>query len=587
MSSDKLVFDLSQETEGSANVFVKKDFVNILDNMNGNYSSNQSVIDTSAISNSNKYASYREAFILCPMLLTVASTTPASNANFVPATAATSADYSVGLKNWFGNIIHSMTLDLQGSTIIQQTAFSNMWNSFKLMTSLSWDDVKTMGPSIGFYPDDALSWSFQVGADSTNGRRVCNNTNFGGTNALQTVVSAAFNNYKTILGNEGFLRRQQYINYDVDGDIDAGAGATTYANLLTAQGAVNLWKSYISTKRDGVNAGVCGLFQISISAIIYLKHLHSFFNYIPLLKGIYMRLTLNLNNSSVAFTCTGGAGTAYALNSVSNAVGGVVPIMLASKLASNGGAVAFGNTTFRANLSVGARCLDSQITSLNGGNVEGTLARSMYLYVPLYSFNPVFESAYLSSPVKKIDYTDIYQYQITNIAAGAQINSLVTNGIAGIQSVLCIPYHSASTNDVLTGGGFLPAYQSPFDPSGCGPSSPLAFLNNFNVVVSGQNVIYNTVRYSFEEWTQQVYGARSVNGGMIDGLTSGLIGQQDWEMEYCYHYVDCSRMLSVEESVPKSVSITGQNQSAQTLDLMVFVEYKTSVSVDCLSGSRV
>lgn len=585
-SSDKLVFDLSQETEGSASVFVKKDFVNILDNMNGNYSSNQSVIDTSAISNSNKYASYREAFILCPMLLTVASTTPGSNANFAPATAATSADYAVGLKNWFGNIIHSMTLDLQGSTIIQQTAFSNMWNSFKLMTTLSWDDVKTMGQSIGFYPDDALSWSFQT-LDSTNGRRVCNNTNFGGTNALQTVVSGAFNNYKTTLGNEGLLRRQQYINYDVDGDVDGTVPPATYANLLTAQGSINLWKSYISTKRDGINAGVCGLFQISISAVIYLKHLHSFFNYIPLLKGIYMRLTLNLNNSSVAFTCTGGAGTAYALNSVSNAVGGVVPIMLASKLASNGGAVAFGNTTFRSNLSVGARCLDSQITSLTGGNVEGTLARSMYLYVPLYSFNPVFESAYLSSPIKKIDYTDIYQYQITNIAAGAQINSLVTNGIAGIQSVLCIPYHSASTNDVLTGGGFLPAYQSPFDPAGCGATSPLALLNNFNVVVSGQNVIYNTIRYSFEEWTQQVYGARSVNGGMIDGLTSGLIGQQDWEMEYCYHYVDCSRMLPVEESVPKSVSITGQNQSNQTLDLMVFVEYKTSVSVDSLSGARV
>jgi hypothetical protein len=199
----------------------------------------------------------------------------------------------------------------------------------------------------------------------------------------------------------------------------------------------------------------------------------------------------------------------------------------------------------------------------------------------------VFESAYLSSPVKKIDYTDIYQYQITNIAAGAQINSLVTNGIAGIQSVLCIPYHSASTNSVLTGGGFLPAYQSPFDPAGCGATSPLALLNNFNVVVSGQNVIYNTVRYSFEEWTQQVYGANSVNGGMIDGLTSGLIGQQDWEMEYCYHYVDCSRRMVVEDSIPMSVSIIGQNQSNQTLDLMVFVSYKVSVSVDALSGARI
>ena len=46
MSCDKLVFDLSQEIEGSPNVFVKKDCLNILDNMNQNYSGNQSVVDT-------------------------------------------------------------------------------------------------------------------------------------------------------------------------------------------------------------------------------------------------------------------------------------------------------------------------------------------------------------------------------------------------------------------------------------------------------------------------------------------------------------------------------------------------------------
>ena len=32
MSCDKLVFDLSQEVEGSPNVFIRKDWINILDN---------------------------------------------------------------------------------------------------------------------------------------------------------------------------------------------------------------------------------------------------------------------------------------------------------------------------------------------------------------------------------------------------------------------------------------------------------------------------------------------------------------------------------------------------------------------------
>ena len=54
MSADKLVFDLAQEIEGSPNVFIRKDWVNILDNQSQNYAGNQSVIDTSQLSNSNK-----------------------------------------------------------------------------------------------------------------------------------------------------------------------------------------------------------------------------------------------------------------------------------------------------------------------------------------------------------------------------------------------------------------------------------------------------------------------------------------------------------------------------------------------------
>jgi hypothetical protein len=69
---DKLVFDLSQEVEGSPNVFVRKDWVNILDNQNQNYGNSQSIIDTSQLSNSNKYMSYRESYLAMPLLMTMA-----------------------------------------------------------------------------------------------------------------------------------------------------------------------------------------------------------------------------------------------------------------------------------------------------------------------------------------------------------------------------------------------------------------------------------------------------------------------------------------------------------------------------------
>ena len=110
MSCDKLVFDLAQEIEGSANVFIRKDWLNIIDNMNTNYASNQSIVDTSQLANSNKYLSYRESYLQLPLLLTLLgpgqwSGQQATAGNFAPAPGngvganGVGADYILGLKS--------------------------------------------------------------------------------------------------------------------------------------------------------------------------------------------------------------------------------------------------------------------------------------------------------------------------------------------------------------------------------------------------------------------------------------------------------------------------------------------------------
>jgi hypothetical protein len=582
--SDKLVFDLSQEIEGSPNVFVKKDWLNILDNMNGNYAGNQSIIDTSQLSNSNKYMSYREAYLYIPLLLTLASPATTSAAF---STSTTSADYAMGLKNWFGSVIHSFTLDYNGTTIIQQTPFCNMYNIFKLMTSLSINEITTLGPTIGFYPDNPLSWTL-ASAVSLNGIGVTNNTNL--LIASPAVNGDVFNGFKSGQGNDGFLARQQYINFDPAGVPVTTLGASTYGTLLPTASVQSLWKSFVSFKSATI-------VQISVSAVVYLKHLHSFFQFVPLLKGVYMKMTLNLNNSNTTLSVVGSAATpsipaSMTLSAVSVPSGGVNPVMVASVATTQGASKLYatnGGTSalYQVNLSVGRTCLNTALTAQTG-----LVGSNIYLYVPAYTFNPLYESSYLSSPIKSIKYTDIYQYQITGIGSTNSINQLITNGIANIKSVLILPFISATTTiaPFTTGPAGvvgIPEYQSPFDPAGCGPTAPLAHFSNFNVVISGQNAIYNTQRYAFEEWNNQVNGCNSVNAGQMDGLTSGLISQLGWEMNYCYYYVNVARMLPVEESVPKSVQIIGQNVSGMTLDYIVFVEYGCSVDIDILSGSRV
>jgi hypothetical protein len=593
MSGDTLTYDLSQSTEGSAQVFVKKDWLNILDNQNGNYSGNQSVCDTSQIANSNKYVNYREGYFAVPMVLT------ASNANVnvaiplvAPATTATSVDLAFGLKNWWGQIIHSFTLDVAGTTIIQQTPLINLWNNFRLMTTLSWQDVYTSGAEMGFYPDNPLAWGFSGGASggaSTDGVGVCNNRNRLNIPQVQDV----FNPYET--GNTGFLKRQQYIAYDPDAVAGSLVGGSAYSAFLTGANALAQYKSYIAVKQNAGATTQAGI-QYAIMATIKLRHIHSFFQNIPLMKGLFMKMTMNLNQSSVSvLTPAGKTGETYGeatfenVISVNNALGGVSPIMIASKTEvagglgnGGGGGIVWKNDaggavaqTLNVSLAVGSRALISSQSSFQSG-----LAPSIQLYIPAYTFNPVYETAYLSSPVKKVVYTDVYQYQVPLVQAGKSFNQLITNGIANIKSVLVIPLLTSSSNNGLD------PLLTPFDD--CGSSTaPLGLLTNFNVVVAGQNMIYNSQRYSYEAFLNQLQGCNAVNANLTDGLTSSLIDKLSFEMKNTYYYVDCSRMLPVEESVPKSVSIIGQNSSAKDLQFIVFVEYGVQVNLDVLSGARV
>ena len=597
-----VVYDMSSMSEGTPSIMVKRDWLAILDNQNQSYSGNQCVIDTSQLANSNKYMNYREGYLLCPLMITLTGTPSVAfqdDLKFSPNTNVKSCDYAVGLKNWYGSIVHSLTLDYNGTTVSQQTPYIGMWNTFRLMTTLSLDDLRTQGSTIGFYPDKAQSAAFATASMNSASGGTFNNCNAGAFPALAT----AFNSLSDF--NDGLLIRQQAWNLDPDAFTSlvngvAGAGVATYGSLFNAGASSlnTLYKSYIFNKVNPVTTnngatppvttGVTGsgCWQVAISAIIYLRHLHPIFEFMPLLKGTFMKLTLNLNQSSVSFT-TGGstpATNAFTAVSVSSPLGGVSPLMVAS-LAAGQGASNLTAGTYIMSLNVGKLCLNStqnsQVIGAAGAVAQSPLSPSILLYVPAYSFNPVFESSYLSSPVKKIIYTDVYQYQVLNISAGGNYNNLVTNGIANIKSVMVFPFYNSASN-----GGLI-AWQSPFDPAGGGATSPFCLQTQFNIQISGQNAIYNTERYSWEQFQNQFYGCHAQNAGMDDGFTSGLVGQLDFDCEYCYYYVNCSRMLPVEEAVPKSVNVLGLNTSSKAIDLYIFVEYGVEISIDVLSGARV
>jgi len=564
--ADQLVYDLSSQTEGSPTVFIKRDWLSILDNQNGQYSGNQCVIDTSQLSNSNRFMSYREAYLQIPMVMTLTGDT--NNLAFAPATAATSCDYACGLKNWFGSIFHSIQVDWNGVTVIQQTNFQGLYNTFRLMTSLSPNDIITQGSSMGFAPDDALSAIFTTAA-SINGLGTC----FTQNGTPSTVVTGAFNSYVT--GNSGMIKRQQYINFDPAGLTAPTADA--WSTLLSTANVAQVYKSHIFSKtNDG--AAARGEVQWAINGQVKLRHLHHLFEKIPLLKGTFLKITLQLNNSVVSFSSS-GIGANLSVANVQVGSGGVSPLQIASAAAANGSVAAFPVGAYTLSLAVGASVLTTQTAVV--GVTSSPMSRNITLNVPSYVFSPAYEMAYIGSPIKKIVYEDIYQYQVLNVAAAGLFNNLITNGLANITKVLVLPYFTATANS-----GISPL-TSPFDGAGCGVTSPLCLLSQFQVVVSGANALYNTQRYAYQEFMEQLSGCNAINGDETDGLTSGLIGQLDFETAYNYYFVNVARCLDVEKAVPKSVSIQGQNMSGKAIDLVIFLAYEQTISVDVLSGSRV
>ena len=342
---------------------------------------------------------YQNAYLQIPMIMTL--TADAVSASFAPLTPATSADYACGLKNWYGSVIHSIQADWNGVTVLQQTNFQGLWNTFKLITTLSYNDILAHGSEIGFYPDDALAVIFSAAAN-VNGVGTCFTQN-AMTAPIVTGVDTTYNS-----GNIGFFKRQHYINSDPAGLTAPGSSA--FSVLLTSTNATTAWKSYIFTKINGT-AAIRGVVQWAINGLVKMRHIANLFEKMPLLKGVYLKITLQLNNSVVNFS-SAGAGGALDVVSVSSAVGGVVPIQIASAAASNGSVAAFGYAgNYTVSLSVGGTCLNSGQAAV-AGVTTSPLGRNITLNVPSYVMAPAFEAAYLSAQVKTIEFEDLFDIEL-------------------------------------------------------------------------------------------------------------------------------------------------------------------------------
>lgn len=196
---------------------------------------------------------------------------------------------------------------------------------------------------------------------------------------------------------------------------------------------------------------------------------------------------------------------------------------------------------------------------------------------------------------KKICWTSILNNNFNNIGAGNTFSTLVQSGVSNPRGILILPFLSTSTGSAITNNGAVTtdgstlassittfAQQlSPFDSAPA--TTSCASLINLQVAVGGVNVLSNIISYGFEEFLEQVSIYEKINGGDF-GLSCGLINQATWEHGYRSYYVDLSRANIADLMTPRNINLSFTNNSLQSLDIQVFVEYFREGVVDVETG---
>lgn len=556
--SDELLYEISKSEMLSGEPFIKKENVYVLDQNNGSYANNQVILDLAALSNSGKWCDWCNSDIVVPLLVTMTSATDFS---------AVATDFAVGLKSGFHQIVNSINVEYNNTSVVQVSNLTNMYISYKLNTTLSINDLTTIGPQIGFSVDGHLSWSYQSAA---SGRGVGTTNNVNNPGFFDAALA-----FSSVQDNEGFTRRLLDVVF-TNGQTGVATLLGANWNTLSAQFA----KSYSTAAVFA--GGICAK-SWNILATIRLKDLSDFFAQMPLTRNAYIKMYINLNQSLTTIRFAAPAGNVGAMSINSNDViiyGGQTNPLLASASLLNNGFQPFGNLAGAKTVTVSVSVLNSLDPNCPVAFARNPMLSACRLYCNLYTMNPMKEEEYLQQRTKTIRYKDIFQYQFLNVTGA--FNFLVSNGISRLQEIVCVPLISSTANG-LAGQTFSPL-RSPFssEPATC---SPLEWVNNFNIQISGSNIFQSNLQFGYEAFQNEVYGVGSVNGGLVDGVSSGLISQTAYYNNYGYLVANVARRLP-EDNSAKSVQISGTCLSLLPVDLFVFCVFEKEIVIDTFSGKR-
>jgi len=540
--SDHIQLMKSQEKKYDS-VFNKREWLYINDTVS-QYDQGTSIIETTSLSNNSKFLDYNSAYLSVPLLITLTS----NDASPSGVTTGMPYNKAVSFKQSFLSMINSITVDLNGQSMIQQNQLIDVYNHFRLLTSESWTSQNRWS-TIGFYPDVSEAGGFSsANSKFAPANRTSNNSDL----------------------NKGLTERLKYV-LDDTGETLEGVASSALSNLISKSELAMLYISHISnvsagTAADATNniVGKSAAIQYSVKATIMLKDIHPLFEVMPISKSLNFKIQIFWNNSVA--TATHNATNWTDQNSQYRSYNGTLPLMLNNITDGFNGA---GAGTLRASVYVGDTCYDSQQKSVtNSGLESGKVGKQVELHVQAVQMLPDIDVNYAQNHLRDVSYYDYYQFTLKNIAAGDSFNHLVSNGISNLKSVLIIPLLNSLNNNVNI-----------FDD---GQPQLLSHINNFNVLVGGTNVLMQDSRYTYQSFNNEFFNEFGVNGNQSPGLGSSLIDFKSC-LKKPYYYVNCSRVPMEQQNAYRSLQIKGTNSSALRMDYLIFAIYEKNFQLDYLN----
>ena len=518
------------------------------DTNTGSYPNGSIQWDLSTLSNANKFVDFNNSFITIPLVMTLQA--PAG----LPMTGNVENGLALSLKNSVFQLIDSVSLSITNNSVTNTTSYSNLDIQYKLLSQWSNDD--------SYVNKD----TYMFGLDTPD------SIGFTGAAASQGIASTEFNNVilpaaSTVAGgwgaafstsNAGRLTRMK----DTSFDCAATNNASFTSNALCAQ----VMKNYVTAS----NSTTC--IQYNILAIIPCRMMHDIFAKIPLVRGIYCTLTVATNTQAQCVLVTNAGGTAYASCNVS-AQKSTLPFMISpvSTAGGSGVRVPAVATTLTASIAIGK-------------SYDGTIISPFYsscrFYAALVEMESSHEELYLTNlPSKTIKYNDILQFQTLSVAVGGSFSQVLTNSVARARYLLGIPFLDTTAN-----GGINPM-SSPF--TSC-PATTAAYahVTNWNILISGQQQYPANLSYSYDNYLTEIRGSGAINGGLSNGINSGLISRSDWESGYHFIYCDLSRKISdADDNVPRAIQVQGVNSSLKVMSYIWIIGFEREITMSTSTGN--